>query len=206
MTLTKTPCLTAAGAMARHKPVVFTYVTDPIAAGVGTTFTSHIPHLTGVGSFPPIADTLALIKELVPGVKTVGTVYNSSEANSRKVMSVARELFPKGGVKLEEATVTSTAEILQAVQGVATRNIQVLWISGDNTAMQGFDVIARTAHDLKLPLIVDDPEYVGRGALASVGVGWYEPGHEAGKLAARVLKGESPKDIPLRISHRRSWR
>ena len=196
MTMT-TPCLTAACSTVRKKPVVFTYVYDPIAAGAGKSRTDHVAHVTGVGSFPPIADTIDVITQLVPGVKAVGTLYNSSEANSRKVVSVARELFTKRKIKLEEVTVTGTGEVLQAAQALATRKIQAIWITGDNTALQAFDAIVQVAQDRKLPLINNDPEFVERGAVACVGLGWYEPGKAAARLAARVLLGENPAGLPI---------
>src|SRR4029079_365969 len=56
-----TPVLTAAATMARSKPVVFTYAYDPIAAGAGKSRTDHLPRVTGVGSFPPVQDTVDTI-------------------------------------------------------------------------------------------------------------------------------------------------
>src|SRR5262245_53171646 len=109
-----TPVLMAA--LTRSKPVVFTYVYDPIAAGAGKRRTDHLPHVTGVSSFPPIQDTVDTIQRLVPGVRSVGTLYNSSEANSVKVMSVARGLFEQRGLKLQEIAITGTSEIFQAAQ------------------------------------------------------------------------------------------
>jgi ABC-type uncharacterized transport system substrate-binding protein len=196
MTMT-TPCLTSACNTVRKKPVVFTYVYDPIAAGAGKTRADHVPHVTGVGSFPPVPDTIDLIQQLVPGVKAVGTLYNSSEANSRKVVGVARELFTKRGIKLEEVTVTGTSDVAQAAQVLAGRNIQALWITGDNTALQAFDAIAKVSLDRRIPMINNDPEFLDRGALACVGLGWYAPGQAAAKLAARVLLGQAPRTLPI---------
>lgn len=196
VTLT-TPCLTGACTMVRNKQVVFTYVYDPVAAGAGKSKTDHLAHITGVGSFPPVGDTVAVIQQLAPGVKSVGTLYNSSEANSRKVISVARELFSKAGIRLEEVTVTSSSEILQAAQTLAHRGIQAMWVTGDNTALQGFDAIAKAARDAKLPLIINDPEFAQRGAVAAVGLGWYEAGIAAGRVAGRVLLGEKAASIPF---------
>jgi len=196
VTLT-TPCLTGACATVKKKPVVFTYVYDPIAAGAGTSRTDHLAHVTGVGSFPPVEDTIDLIRKLVPDVKAVGTLYNSSEANSRKVVSVARDLFTKQGIKLKEVTVTTSSEVLQAAQVLTHRGIQALWITGDNTAIQGFDAIARAALDAKLPLIINDPEFTNKGALACVGLGWYQSGQAAGKLVSKVLLGARPADLPF---------
>ena len=192
-----TPCLTAACSMVKNKPVVFTYVYDPIAAGVGESRTNHLPNITGVGSFPPIADTIDLIQQLVPGVHSVGTLYNSSEANSRKVVSVARELFRQRNIHLEEVVITNSSEVFQAAQAVVSRSIQALWITGDNTALLGFAGIAKVATDSRIPMIINDQEFLEQGALACAGLGWYESGRAAAKLAARVLLGESPGDIPI---------
>jgi ABC-type uncharacterized transport system substrate-binding protein len=192
-----TPVLTAASSVARSKPVVFTYVYDPIAAGAGKSRTDHLPNVTGVGSFPPVEDTVDAIQKLVPGVKTVGTLYNSSEANSVKVIGVARGILQQRGIKLEEVAITGTHEILQAAQALTQRGVQALWVTGDNTALQGFDAIARAARDAKLPLIINDPEFTQRGALLAVGIGWYETGKAASKVLAHVLGGEKPSNIPF---------
>jgi len=72
-----------------------------------------------------------------------------------------------------------------------------MWITGDNTAIQAFEGIAKAALDARLPLIINDPEFTERGALACVGLGWYEAGLAASKLSARVLLGERPRNLPV---------
>jgi putative ABC transport system substrate-binding protein len=196
MTMT-TPVLTAACAAAKNSKVVFTYCYDPVAAGAGSSFTSHLPNVTGVGSFPPVDKTVELIKKLIPGVKSVATVYNNAEANSVKVISVGREEFKKAGIKLAEVTANNTSEVYQAAQVACYRNVQALWVTGDNTALQSFDAVAKAAKNAHMPLIINDPEFTSRGAVACVGLGWYPPGKAGGILAARVLKGESPASIPF---------
>lgn len=193
-----TPCLAAACTVVRKKPVVFAYVYDPMAAGAGTSWEDHLPFVTGVGTFPPLDETFEVTKRLVPGVRSVGTLYNSSEANSRKVVEVGRETCARHGLKLEEVAVTGTAEVFQAAQALAMRDVQALWLCGDNTALQAFSSIAKVAADHHLPLIINDPEFTSKGALIAVGIGWHRTGFEAGKMASRVLRGESPATIPMR--------
>ena len=192
-----TPVLMAAASIARSKPVVFTYVYDPIAAGAGKSPRDHLPHVTGVSSFPPVKDTVDTIQRLVPGVRSVGTLYNSSEANSVKVVGVARGIFEQRGIRLQEIAITGTSEVFQAAQVLTQRGVQALWVTGDNTAIQGFDSIVRAARDAKLPLIINDPEFVQRGALIAVGIGWYETCEAASRILARVLRGEQPRTIPF---------
>src|ERR1022692_3322943 len=138
MTIT-TPCLSGACNRVKHKPVVFTCVTDPIAAGAGKTRTDHLPFVTGVGSFPPVSHTLDMMKKLVPGLRAVGTMYNPAEANSVKEMSVAREVFRSRGIRLEEIGIAGSSEVLQALQILAGRDIQAVWAPGDNTVIQGYE-------------------------------------------------------------------
>jgi putative tryptophan/tyrosine transport system substrate-binding protein len=192
-----TPVLAAAASVARSKPVVFTFVYDPMAAGVGKSRTDHLPHVTGVSSFPPVEDTVDTIQRLVPGVRAVGTLYNSSEANSVKVVGVARGMFEQRGIKLQEIAITGTNEIFQAAQVLTQRGVQALWVTGDNTAFQGFDAIVKAARAAKLPLIINDPEFVQRGALIAVGISWYQSCGAASKVLARVLRGEQPRNIPF---------
>ena len=192
-----TPLLTGTIGLVKKTPVVFTVVYDPLSAGAGPTREDHVPNITGVGSFPPIPDTVQLIRDLVPGVRRVGTVYNNSEANSRKVIAVGRDEFRRQGIALEEVAITNTSEVFQAAQVLTARNIQAFWITGDNTVLQAFEGVVKVANDHRLPLIINDPEFTERGALACAGLGFYQSGHAAAALAARVLLGEDPRHIPI---------
>jgi putative ABC transport system substrate-binding protein len=110
---------------------------------------------------------------------------------------VARELFHKHGIRLEEIAITNTSEAYQAAQALAARNIQAYWITGDNTALQAFSGIAKVALQARLPLIINDPEFADQGAVVAVGIGWYETGLAASQRVAQVLLGRNPKDLPF---------
>lgn len=192
-----TPCLSGACNRVKHKPVVFTCVSDPIAAGAGSSRAEHLPFLTGVGSFPQVEHHLEMMQKLVPGLRAVGTLYNPAEANSAREMSVAREVYKRNGVRLEEVTLAGSSELLQAVQILASRDIQVLWVPADNTCIEGYEGAVKGARDAHLPLFTDICATLSRGGLACLGFSPRDSGIAAGKLAGRVLGGENPKDIPL---------
>jgi putative tryptophan/tyrosine transport system substrate-binding protein len=192
-----TPCLSAACNKVKHKPVVFTCVSDPIAAGAGSSRAEHLPFITGVGSFPQVEHHLDLMRELVPGLRAVGTMYNPAEANSVKEISVAREVYKHRGIRLEEVTISGSSELLQAAQILAGRDIQVVWIPGDNTCIEGYEGAVKGAHDAHLPLFTDICSTLSRGGLACLGFSPHESGVAAGKLAGRILLGANPKDLPL---------
>ena len=192
-----TPVLTGSAATVKRTPVVFTEVYDPIAAGAGKSLTEHHPNITGVGSFPPVEETIDIMQQLLPGLKSVGTLYNAAEANSRKVVGVARQIFTKRGIRLEEVTVSGSSDVYQAAQALLVRNIQALWIAGDNTAALAFESIVKIAAENRMPLIVNDQKFDERGVLAAVGIGWEESCKRAATSVARVLGGENTATIPF---------
>jgi len=196
ITLT-TPVLAGACQLVKKAPVVFCYVTDPLAAGAGTTFTDHLPNVTGVGSLDPYEESFDILLALRPGLKAVGTLYNASEANSTKIVSLARELARAKGIRLEEVTIGSTADVLQAAQSLTLRNIDALWVATDNTAAQAFSAIGMAAKSARLPLVANEKEQILNGALIAVGPSWKQVGEITAQKAARVLRGEHPKDIPF---------
>lgn len=193
-----TPVLGAACSLLKDKPVVFSAVTDPVAAGAGKSLEDHLPNVTGTGSFPPVGQLAEFIRLTLPKAKKIGTIYNAAEANSVKVIEVARELYPKAGFELEEATVASPSEVGSAAQALVARGIDAFYGQADNTVVQAFEALIQVSRDAGVPVFTDDPEAARRGAVACVGLGFYEPGVEAGKMAARILSGESPSDIPMR--------
>ncbi|MCC5877748.1 MAG: ABC transporter substrate-binding protein [Candidatus Sumerlaeia bacterium] len=192
-----TPCLVGALANVRNAPIVFTSVYDPIAAGAGTSYTDHRPNVTGVGSLPPIEETMDLIRELVPTAERVGTLYNPSEANSERAARRAKAHLGKDGYELVEVPIVTSSDVHQAVASLVSRGVDAIWITGDNTAIQAYSAIVRGARDANLALVNNDVEMLEQGSLASVGIGFYEAGRAAAPMAVRVLSGESPAGIPM---------
>lgn len=195
--VTSTPGITAAIAAVKKHPMVFTMSYTPLEAGAGKSYTDHLPQITGVGSFPPVEKTIDFIIDLFPGVRRIGTVYNSSEINSSTAVAVAGRYASKKGIELFRNSVVNTSEVYQAASALCMKNIDAMWITGDNTAIQAFSGIVKVCRENKVPLIVNDVDYVKEGALAGVGVGWYKTGFHTATAVARVLNGEKPANIPI---------
>lgn len=192
-----TPAITAAVSTVKKHPMVFTMTYTPLEAGAGKSYTDHLPNITGVGSFPPVEKTFDFIRDVFPNVKRIGTVYNSSEINSVKVVEKARKYIKDKGITLIENTVVNTSEVYQATYALCLKNIDVVWVTGDNTALQSIPGIVKVCKDNKIPLILNDVDYVQQGALAAVGIGWYATGKHTAPFVARVLNGESPANIDI---------
>lgn len=195
--VTSTPGVMAALSAVKKHPVVFTMTFTPLEAGAGKSLTDHHPRMTGVASFPPVEKTMVFIREVVPGLRAIGTLYNTSEVNSVRAVAAARSFLSGGGVELHESSIASSADAALAAAALIGRGIGALWITGDNTAIQAISGLIGICLENKIPLILNDGAYVGEGALASVGVGWRKTGRHTALYVARVLNGEDPGTIPI---------
>ena len=202
-----TPCLVAAAQYVTEKPVVFTSVYNPMAAGVAESPDEHPPNLTGVYSPPPVEQTIDLIMECLPGVAVIGTVYNPSEANSSAAVKTMEAYCAMKGIHLATLQLKRTEDVRSALEGFlggrpqagGAGNPQALYITGDNTVMGAFDdVVAVTRRD-KMPLFINDPGFVEKGAVAGLGPDFAKAGRAGGRLLAEVLDGKDPATMPLQL-------
>ncbi len=192
-----TPVIQGALATVRTKPMVFTYCTDPIAAGVGRSWTDHDPRITGIGTSIPVAAGVDVIRKAFPKLRRLGVLYNAGEANSVSTIQKLRPIAAEAGIQLHEITLATPGEAVQAAQALVTRRVEAVYIAGDNTALQAMDAIAGTLTRARVPLIIADPAYLESGALFAVGPGYGASGRAAARLLLRVFAGESPANIPM---------
>lgn len=181
-------------------PVVFSSVTDPVDAGLvpkgSAPGKGSGTNVTGVSDRWPVSLQFEMYTKFVPKVKKWGTIYNAGDANSMVHIKEMREAAKKLGVELIEATISTSAETLQAAQSLAGKGIQAINITSDNTAVSAFEAIVKVCNEKKIPLFAGDVDSVPRGAIAAYGLDYFLIGESAGKKAARILKGEKPGDIP----------
>src|SRR5690554_995174 len=99
-----TPSAQAVVAATKTIPVVFSAVTDPVAAQLVSSEGPSGTNVTGVSDSLSLEKQVDLIKQALPEAKRVGMVYNPGEANSVVVVKQMRELLPESGMTLVEAT------------------------------------------------------------------------------------------------------
>jgi ABC-type uncharacterized transport system substrate-binding protein len=197
-----TPCLQAvANANKSGKSIhVFGAVTDPFGAGVGISREDpldHPKHLVGIGTFQPVERTFELARELFPGLKRVGVVWNPAEACSEACVLKARDKCQELDVELLEATVDQSSGVREAAESLVARGAQALWIGGDNTVEMAIDSLVEAAHGGKIPVFNNSPGIVDHGLLFGLGANYYDVGLLSGELAAEILKGADPAKIPV---------
>lgn len=179
---------------------VFCAVTDPFGAGVGISRDDpgkHPRHLAGVGTFQPVEATFRIAKQLYPGLKRVGEVWNPAEACSEACTFKARAICRQLGIELMEVHVDSSSGVREAADSLAARGVQAIWIGGDNTVEIATDSVVEAARKANIPVFSNSPANLGRGLLFALGADYVEVGKTAGVLAGKILKGLDPGSVPI---------
>ena len=197
-----TPCLQAVAAANRlaKRQHVFGVVSDPVASGVGISPgdpRKHPPYMVGVGTMQPVAETFRMARRFAPGLKRVGVAWNPSEANSESCTKIARVICKDLGIELLEATVDGSASVRDAVASLIARGVEAIWVGGDVTVLISFDAVIAPSRASAVPVFTSVSGYAAKGSVFDLGSDYYKVGEQIATLAARVLEGVSPADLPI---------
>ncbi|MDX3978799.1 ABC transporter substrate-binding protein [Shinella sp.] len=194
-----TPSAQAVVSSTRDIPVVFTAVSDPLGAQLVKDMDKPGGNVTGLSDMSPVAEHLALIKEILPNAKTIGYLYNSGEANSVSLLAVLKAEAEKAGLTVVESAATKSAEVQGAARALIGR-ADAIYIPTDNTIISALEGAVAVAEEAKLPLFTADTDSVSRGAIAALGFNYMDVGRQTGEIVVRILKGENPGDIAVKVA------
>lgn len=194
-----TPAAQAVVASTKSVPVVYSGVTDPLAAQLVKGWGPSGTNVTGVSDKLPLDRQVALIKRVVPNAKTVGMVYNPGEANSVVVVKELKDILAKQGMTLKEAAAPRTVDIGPAAKSLIGK-VDVIYTNTDNNVVSAYEALVKVANEAKIPLVAGDTDSVKRGGIAALGINYGDLGRQTGKVVARILKGEKPGAIASETS------
>ncbi|GAB6181334.1 ABC transporter substrate-binding protein [Desulfotomaculum defluvii] len=177
-------------------PILITAVTDPVSAKLVNSLEKPETNVTGTTDMNPVKDQLQLIKDLVPSAKKIGIIYNSSEVNSQVQVDVADKAAPELGLELVKVTVTVSSEVMQAAQSLVGK-VDAIYLPTDNMVISSMAAVLKVAEENKIPVISGESNSVENGALATVGIDYYQLGRTTAEMAIRVLNGEKPQEMAI---------
>ncbi|MDO5653303.1 MAG: ABC transporter substrate-binding protein [Brachymonas sp.] len=189
-----TPSAQAAVAATKSVPVVFTAVTDPVAAKLVKAMKPSGTNVTGVSDRLPLAPQIDLLLKVKPGAKRVGYVFSPGEVNSVVVLKELKTELAKRGMTVVEAAAPRTVDIPSAIKSLVGK-VDVVYTTTDNNVVSAYESMVRVATESKLPLVAADTDSVARGAIAALGMNYYDMGRQTGKMVDRILKGTKPGAI-----------
>lgn len=196
-----TPSAQAVMAATRSVPVVYSAITDPVAARLVKSWGPSGTNVTGVSDMSPMARHVELIKKIVPETRRLGVIYSPGEANSIAIVESLRQEIKTLGWTLVEAPAQRTVDVSTAAQRLAGK-VDAIYVPTDNNVMSALEAVVKVSQQAQVPLIAADTESVKRGAVAALGINYLDLGRQTGRMVARVLKGESPGAIGSELSNK----
>lgn len=194
-----TPSAQAVAVATKDIPIVYTAVTDPVAAGLVKSWEASGTNVTGVSDQIPVDKQLDVILQASPKVKRIGALFNPGEANSVVAVDALKKAAAARGMTVSDAAVPRTVDVATAAKSLVGK-VDFIYVPTDNTVASAFPSAAKVASDAKLPLFAADNGMVKQGAAIGLGIDYSALGRQTGRVVVRILKGEAPGTIASQTS------
>ena len=186
-----TPALQAASAATTQIPILGTSVTEyGVAMGIQNFSGTVGGNVSGTSDLAPLDQQVAMIKEWFPDAKKVGLVYCSAEANSQYQVDVVKAELEKLGVTATLYSFSDSNDLAGVTEKAAAES-DVIYVPTDNTVAANTGIIDNICRPAKVPVIAGEEGVCAGCGVATLSISYYDLGTATGKMAAKILKGES---------------
>ena len=200
---TTTPSTLAAKASTTTTPIVFFVAGDPVHLGLVESLNRPGGNLTGATTLTLEvgAKRLELLRELVPAATVIVALVNPTSPNlaatQTKDLEAAARAF---GLQLHVLEASTDPDFETAFRKMDKLGAQALVVTSDSFFFSRSQKIAALATKHRIPAIYGFRECALAGGLISYG-GTLEESHRwIGVYTGRILKGESPTNLPVQQS------
>ena len=181
-------------------PIVFTAISDPVAAGLVASLARPGGNLTGFSpfQFELIPKRLELLTDLVPQARVIALLVNPNDPRAERLVRELQEVARTKGVELTILKVSSESEINTAFPILVQQHAGALLIPADPlfNSPRREQLVALASHHA-VPAIYPWPEDAAAGGLISYGPSLSGIYRQVGIYAGRILKGAKPADLPV---------
>lgn len=180
-------------------PVVFSMVADPLRAGFVKSLKSSGNNLTGTScAYIEIAPKrLEILKEIAPKIKKVLVFYRPEDKSGGPATEAIIKTAPLLGLTIDARPIKSLVEIEENLKNLKQNEVDALMDPADSMVTAALPALLESSFRLKIPLLMLSEEEAQKGALASYGVDYFDLGKQTARLAAQVLEGRKPSEIPI---------
>jgi putative ABC transport system substrate-binding protein len=194
-----TPSAQAVVSSTQTIPVVFSAVTDPLAAKLVSTLKKPGANVTGLSDMANVKEHLALIKEFIPNLKRVGIPYNPGESNSVSMLASIKNAAAEMGISIVESAAPKSSDVMIAAKQLVGK-VDAIYCPIDNTIISAAESVVKVGMDAQVPVFAGDTSTVSRGAIAAIGYDYFDLGRQTGEIIIRILKGEKPGNIDVKMA------
>jgi putative ABC transport system substrate-binding protein len=196
---TNSQAVAAAMSQTSSIPIVMLDVSHPVEAGFIKSLASPGSNVTGLTnqSKDIAAKHYDLLREINPRVERVALLFTPSNAGSVLGFQDQTATAQQAGISVIPVPFESAADLDSAAQIVRQGSAQALQVHNTPVALMNRLLIAKLAIELGLPTISFYPTMARDGLLMSYGADQAESWRRAATYVDRLLKGESPSDLPV---------
>jgi putative ABC transport system substrate-binding protein len=183
-------------------PIVFAVGTDPVQSGLVNSLNRPGGNLTGVSLFSVELGPkrLELLHEVVADAGSIALLVNPSNPNTldmtRGVQAAAHSL----GLQLRVVPASTEAEIDTAIATLGQQPANALVVGADTFFTGRSEQLGALMLRHAVPAIFQYFEFAAAGGLMSYGGSLTDAHRLLGVYAGRILKGETPADLPVQQS------
>jgi len=180
-------------------PVVFVQVSDPVGTGLVSSLAKPGGNVTGFSNyeFSMGGKWLDIIREIRPGVKRVGVLYNAQTAPFGKLyVEAINEAGLMAKVGIEVARVTDTNGIDAFVDSLSPDDEALIVLPDIFTVTHQKAIITKVAQR-RLLTMYPFPYFVNAGGIVAYGVDQRDLFRRSASYVDRILRGESPSALPV---------
>ena len=196
-----TGALTAAAAATSDIPILGTSITAYGVALDLDDFDGTVGgNISGTSDLADLDKQADMISEWFPETKKVALLFCSGEPNSLyQIKEVAKRLADKG-IETKEFAFTDTNDVASVTQSAADY-ADVVYLPTDNTAASNTEAIANVLVPAGVPAICGEEGICKGCGVATLSISYYDLGVTTGKMAAKILTGESDiSEMPIEFT------
>ena len=183
----------------RTVPIVFTQVTDPVAAGYVVSLARPGGNATGftLFEFGISVKWLELLKQVAPHVTRVAVLRDPTTPSGLGQLGAIQSVAPSFGMDLIPLGRRDGPEIERVVAAFVQGTKDGLLVLPSAPTVMHRDLIVTLSARHKLPAVYPYRYYVIEGGLMSYGPDDIDQYGRAAAYVDRILKGEKPADLPV---------
>lgn len=193
------PAPLAAKAQTQSIPTVFAIGVDPVRIGLVSSLSRPGANITGATMLAVDLGSkrLELLCQVVPDAKTIGALINPRGAGSQILLRDLETSSKALGRQIHTISVTGQAEFEPALTRLAQQGARALVIGADPLFNSHSEELAALSLRHRMPAIYQFHEFTSSGGLMSYGGAISDTYRQAGFYTGRVLKGETPAELPV---------
>ncbi len=179
-----------------HTPLLFSAITDPLAAGLVKDASNPVTNITGVSDQMSMDKNLDMIHQIQPGLKKLGVMYNAGEVNSIATVTRLKEAAGKRNITIVDAPVASSANAAKVAESLVGK-VDAIYVPTDNTVVSAIEVVIEVCEKNRLPLYSADIDSVKKGVVAALGFDYFRHGKQTARMAQKILTGTKTETLPV---------